>query len=86
VADDLVDTVINRDGAGVSFYGQMAAHVALRDAVAIAIELQTKILVDEQFDAVAVIIRNDRQRLKWAESDRWGAGGFRDAAAGWRLL
>jgi len=44
----------------------MAAHVALRDAVAIAIELQTKILVDEQFGAVAIVVRNDRQRLKCA--------------------
>src|SRR5205823_6581970 len=52
------------DRAGVRLDGEAPADVARRHAVAVAVKLQSNIFVDQQFRAVAVVIRNDRQRLE----------------------
>ena len=70
-----------------AFTREPAADKAMRHAVAIAVELQAEIFVDQRLDGVAIVVRDDRQRAQGfgAGSDRWGARGFRGAGADWRL-
>src|SRR5208283_4611195 len=53
--------VINSDEAGIGLDHQAAAHKALGHTVAIAVELHPEVFVHEQFDAISVIVRNDRE-------------------------
>ena len=64
IADDFVNAVIDGDGTGIGFDREAASHIAVRHAVAIAIELHAEIFVHERFDCVAVIVRDDRQRVQ----------------------
>ena len=56
--------IVDGDGTGVGFHRETAADKAMRHAVAIAIELQAQIFVDQRLDGVAIIIRDDRQRAE----------------------
>ena len=49
------------NGAGIGFHREPASYKTMRDTVAVAIELQTEIFVDQCLDGVAVIVRDYRQ-------------------------
>jgi hypothetical protein len=61
VGDDFLGAVVNSDGAGIGLEGEAAAYKTWRHAVAVAIEVQTKIFVDERLDGIAIVIGDGGQ-------------------------
>ena len=61
IADELVYPIVDGDRTGVGLQRETAAGEAMRHAVAIAVELQSDIFVDQRLDGVAIIRRDDRQ-------------------------
>ena len=64
IADDLVDAIVDGDRTGVGLQRETAADEAMGHAVAIAVELQAQVFVNQRLDGVAIILRNDRQRAE----------------------
>ena len=62
ISDDLVMLIVDGDGGSVGFDGEIAAHIARRHAVAVAIERQADIFVHERLGAIAIIGKHRRQR------------------------
>jgi len=62
VANDFLITVIKRHRGSVGFDGEMLAHEMRRGAVAIAVELEAKVLIHQGLGGVAVIGSEGRQR------------------------
>jgi hypothetical protein len=61
VRNDFLGSVINRDGTGISFEGEAATYKTRGHAIAVPVEVQTEILVNERLDCVAIVIRDDGQ-------------------------
>ncbi len=57
ITDDFFHAVVDGDGAGVGFDDEAAADITLVDTVAIAVEGQTQVLMDERFSRLAVIVK-----------------------------
>ena len=55
VANDFLIAVIKRHGGSIGFDGEMLANQMRRSAVAIAVELEAKILIHQGLGGVAVI-------------------------------
>ena len=61
VGDDFVDAVVDGDGTGIGFEREAAAHKTRGHTVAVPIEVQTEVFVDERLHLVAIVIGDDRQ-------------------------
>ncbi len=64
IADDLLHPIVDGDRTGVGLQCETAAGETMRHAVAIAVELQSHIFVDQRRDGVAIIRCNGRQTSK----------------------
>ena len=62
ITDDFLDAVVDRHGTGVGLNGESPSHIAVGHAVAVSVELNAEILVDQRFRRIAIVIGNDRQR------------------------
>src|ERR1041385_6162048 len=54
IRNDFLGSVINRDGTGIRFQGEAAADKPRGYAIAVPVEVQAEILVDERLDCVAI--------------------------------
>jgi hypothetical protein len=61
VGDDFVDAVVDRYGTGIGFECEAAAHKTWRHTVAIPLEVQTEVLVNQRLYLVPIVVGDDRQ-------------------------
>ncbi len=61
VRDDFVDAVVDGDGTGIGFEREAAAYKTRGHTVAVSVEVQTEVFVDERLYLVAIVIGDDRQ-------------------------
>ena len=64
VGDDFLKAMVDGDGTGIGFHREPVSDKAMRDTVAVAIELQAEIFVDQGLRSVPVIVRDHRQRAQ----------------------
>jgi hypothetical protein len=57
IGDDFVDAVVDGDRTGIGLESEATADVAVGDTVAVAIEVQAEIFVNERLDRVAMVSR-----------------------------
>src|SRR5208283_3805356 len=62
VGNDFLEAMVDGDGTGIGFHREPVSDKTMRDAIAIAIELQPEIFVDQGLHRVTVIVRDHRQR------------------------
>ena len=55
ITDDLLMLVVDGDRGSVGFDGELVAHITRRHAVAVAVEGEPEIFVDQRFGGIAVI-------------------------------
>jgi hypothetical protein len=62
IADYLFDAIVNGDRTRIGFDREPPADIAMRHAVAVPVELNAEILVDQRVGGIAIIVGDDGQR------------------------
>jgi hypothetical protein len=81
VAGDLLMLMVERDGRGIGFDGEFGSDVARRYAVAVTVEGQPDIFVDQRLDRLTVI-----GQQRWQRAERFGSKAFVRLLTGFAVL